>query len=268
MHGEFTGERAMEVLVETSGSVRTVIINRPEVRNAIDRPTAEQLFEAFKDFEVDDSVRCAVLTGEGGNFCAGADLKAVASGELARMNPLNEDMSQCAPLGPTRLIMSKPVIAAVSGYAVAGGIELAAWCDLRVVEEDAVFGVFERRFGVPLIDGGTQRLPRLIGMSRAMDLVLTGRPVYSEEALAIGLANRVVPKDMAREQAEKLASQLARYPFKCMLSDRAAMLTGFDMDFDKAMELEFKMGLDVIMSGETVSGAERFTEGSGKHGEF
>ena len=258
----------MEVLVETSGKVRTVIINRPEVRNAIDRPTAEQLFEAFKDFDADESLRCAVLAGAGGNFCAGADLKAVASGQLERMNPLNADMSECAPLGPTRMTLSKPVIAAVSGYAVAGGIELATWCDLRVVEEDAVFGVFERRFGVPLIDGGTKRLPRLIGMSRALDLVLTGRPVYAEEALAIGLANRMVAKGTAREEAERLASHLAEFPQGCMVSDRRALYGGFDMELEKAMELEFKMGMEVIASGETVSGAGRFAEGGGKHGKF
>jgi enoyl-CoA hydratase len=177
-------------------------------------------------------------------------------------------MSKVAPMGPTRLLLSKPVIAAVSGYAVAGGLELAIWCDLRVVEEDAVFGIFERRFGVPLTDGGTQRLPRLIGMSRALDMILTGRPVNAEEALAFGLANRVVPKGKAREEAEALAAQLAEWPQKCMLGDRKALYQGFDMDFKKAMELEFKIGLEVIASGETVSGATEFTGGKGKHGVF
>jgi len=258
----------MEVLVEKSGKVCTVIINRPEVKNAVDGPTGEQLFEAFKEFDRDDSLRGAVLCGNGGTFCAGADLKAVASGDLRRVNRLNEDMSKVAPMGPTRLLLSKPVIAAVSGYAVAGGLELAIWCDLRVVEEDAVFGIFERRFGVPLTDGGTQRLPRLIGMSRALDMILTGRPVNAEEALSFGLANRVVPKGKAREEAEALAAQLAEFPQKCMLGDRRALYLGFDMDFDKAMELEFKIGLEVIASGETVAGATEFTGGKGKHGEF
>ena len=258
----------MEVLMEKSGKVCTVIINRPEVKNAVDGPTGEQLFEAFKEFGRDDSLRAAVLCGSGGTFCAGADLKAVASGDLRRVNRLYEDMSKVAPMGPTRLLLSKPVIAAVSGYAVAGGLELAIWCDLRVVEEDAVFGIFERRFGVPLTDGGTQRLPRLIGISRALDMILTGRPVNAEEALAFGLANKVVPKGKAREEAEKIAAQLAEFPQKCMLGDRRALYLGFDMDFEKAMELEFKIGLEVIASGETVSGATEFTGGKGKHGEF
>lgn len=258
----------MQVLVEKKGKVCTVVINRPEVRNAVDGPTGEMLFEAFKEFDADESLRAAVLCGSGGNFCAGADLKAVASGDLSRMNRMNEDMSQCAPMGPTRMLLTKPVIAAVSGYAVAGGLELAIWCDMRVVEEDAVFGVFERRFGVPLMDGGTQRLPRLIGMSRAMDLMLTGRPVAADEALALGLANRVVVKGRAREEAEKLAAELSEFPQRCMLGDRRAAYLGFDMEFDRAMELEFRIGLDVIASGETVSGAGEFTGGKGKHGEF
>ncbi len=256
----------MEVLVETNGFVRTVIINRPEARNAIDGATARGLFEAFKEFDADEEVRVAVLTGAGGNFCAGADLKAVASGQLDRMNPMNANISECAPLGPTRLLLSKPVIAAVAGYAVAGGIELAAWCDLRVAEEDAVFGVFERRFGVPLIDGGTKRLARLVGLSRALDLILTGRPVPAGEAHAIGLANRVVPKGKAREEAETLAAQIAEFPQVCMRSDRLAMYEGFDLPFDDALELEFQAGMKVIASGETFSGAGRFTEGTGKHG--
>jgi enoyl-CoA hydratase len=258
----------MEVLTEKSGKVCTVIINRPEVKNAVNGPTGEQLFEAFKEFDRDESLRAAVLCGNGGTFCAGADLKAVASGDLSQVNRLYEDMSKVAPMGPTRLLLSKPVIAAVSGYAVAGGLELAIWCDLRVVEEDAVFGIFERRFGVPLTDGGTQRLPRLIGMSRALDMILTGRPVSAEEALSFGLANRVVPKGKAREEAEKMAAQLSEFPQKCMLGDRRALYLGFDMDFEKAMELEFKIGLEVIASGETVSGATEFTSGKGKHGEF
>ncbi|MBU1671490.1 MAG: crotonase/enoyl-CoA hydratase family protein [Actinobacteria bacterium] len=258
----------MEVLVEKSGPVCTVIINRPEVKNAVDGPTGEALFEAFREFDRDESLRAAVLCGAGGTFCAGADLKAVASGDITRMNRLNEDMGECAPMGPTRLLLSKPVIAAVSGHAVAGGLELAIWCDMRVMEEDAVFGVFERRFGVPLIDGGTQRLPRLIGMSRALDLILTGRPVHAEEALAMGLACRVVPTGKAREEAEAIAGQLAEFPQACMLGDRQALYRGFDLPFDEAMELEFRIGMDTIASGETTSGAGRFAGGEGKHGRF
>lgn len=258
----------MEVLVEKNGKVCTVIINRPEAKNAVDGPTGELLFEAFREFDGDESLRAAVLCGAGGTFCAGADLKAVASGDIARMNRLNEDMSKCAPMGPTRLLLSKPVIAAVAGYAVAGGLELAVWCDMRVMEEDAVFGVFERRFGVPLIDGGTQRLPRLIGMSRALDLILTGRAIRAEEALMLGLANRVVPKGMAREEAEAIAARIAEFPQACMLGDRQAVYEGFDMPFERAMELEFRIGMEVIASGETTSGAGEFAGGRGKHGEF
>lgn len=258
----------MEVLVESSGRVCTVIINRPEARNAVDRPTAEQLTGAFREFESDDSLYAAVLWGAGGFFCAGADLKAISSGDLSRVNPLNEDFSEPGPMGPSRLRLSKPVIAAVAGYAVAGGLELACWCDLRVVEEDAVFGVFCRRYGVPLIDGGTQRLPRLIGMSRALDMILTGRPVTAQEALSFGLANRVVPMGMAREEAEALAAQIAEFPQRCMRGDRKAAYLGFDMEFDRAMELEYRTGLEVIESGETVAGAGEFAGGKGKHGKF
>ena len=245
----------MQVLVEKSGAVCTVVINRPEVRNAVDGPTSEMLYRAFIEFDADDETRVAVLCGAGGNFCAGADLKAVASGDLSRMNPINEDMSKCAPMGPTRLLLSKPVIAAVSGYAVAGGLELALWCDMRVAEEDAVFGVFERRFGVPLIDGGTQRLPRLIGVSRALDMILTGRPVGAEEALSFGLANRVVPKGRARAEAEEIAERLARFPQKCILGDRRALYRGFDLELDRALELEFRIGLGVMSSVETLRGS-------------
>jgi enoyl-CoA hydratase len=257
-----------EVLVEKNDRVCTVIINRPEARNAVNRPTAEKLFAAFKEFEVDDSLSVAVLWGNGGYFCAGADLKALASGDLDFINPLNEDMSQCAPMGPTRLLLSKPVIAAVAGYAVAGGLELACWCDLRVVEEDAVFGVFDRRFGVPLVDGGTQRLPRLIGLSRALDMILTGRSVSSTEALSFGLANRVVARGRAREEAEKLALELAEFPQSGMLGDRTAAYLGFDLEFDRAMELEYRIGFEALTSGEAVTGATDFTSGKGKHGQF
>ncbi|MFZ5632285.1 MAG: crotonase/enoyl-CoA hydratase family protein [Bacillota bacterium] len=258
----------MKVLVENKGKVCTVIINRPEVRNAVDRETADQLVEAFRAFDSDDSLNVAVLWGAGGTFCAGADLRSVSRLSEGKANRLETDMSKCGPMGPTRMLLSKPVIAAVSGYAVAGGLELACWCDLRVVERDAVFGVFCRRFGVPLVDGGTQRLPRLIGMSRALDMILTGRPVGAEEALAMGLANRVVEPGAAREEAEKLAAKLAEFPQICMRSDRQAVYRGLNMDFESAVKLEFSLGLQVIASGETERGAERFVRGSGRHGKF
>jgi enoyl-CoA hydratase len=255
----------MRVLVETKGKVCTIKINRSEVRNAVDRKTAEELADAFREFENDDSVSVAVLCGVGRTFCAGADLQALSRGEGNRLDP---DMSNDGPMGPTRMRLSKPVIAAVSGYAVAGGLELAIWCDLRVVEKDAIFGVFCRRFGVPLIDGGTQRLPRLIGMSRALDLILTGRPVGADEALAMGLANRVVETGRSRQEAEKLAAQIAEFPQMCLRSDREAVYRGFDVDFDKAMEIEFQLGMNVIKSGETKEGVTRFAEGYGRHGAF
>lgn len=258
----------MEVLVEDRGPVRTVIINRPEVRNAVDGATARALWQAFRDFESEETARAAVLWGAGGNFCSGADLKAVASGDLSRMNPLVGDMDDVAPLGPTRLALSKPVIAAVSGHAVAGGFELAIWCDLRVVEEDSVMGFFERRFGVPLIDGGSQRLPRLIGLSRALDLILTGRGVPAREALAFGLANRVVPRGRARSAAEELAGQLAGFPQKCMLGDRASAHAALGLDLAGGLELEFARGMETITSGETFDGASRFAGGTGRHGDF
>lgn len=258
----------MEVEVEKAGKVFTVIINRPEVKNAIDYRTASLLAEAFREFEADDGAYAAVLWGVGGTFCAGADLKALASDPQGEARRLNQNMSADGPLGPTRMALSKPVIAAIAGHAVAGGLELAVWCDLRLAEEDAVLGIFERRFGVPLIDGGTQRLPRLIGMSRALDMILTGRPVGAEEALAMGLVNRVVAKDKSREEAEKLAAQLAEFPQVCMRSDREALYRGFDLPFDQAMELEYQLGMRVLASGETLDGAGRFAEGTGKHGRF
>jgi len=256
------------VIVGQNGKVCTIGINRPEVKNAVDRETARQLAQAFRDFERDDCLAVAVLYGSGGTFCAGADLKAVSRLSQGDANLLETDMSQDGPMGPSRMFLSKPVIAAVAGYAVAGGLELACWCDLRVVEEDAVFGVFCRRFGVPLIDGGTQRLPRLIGMSRALDMILTGRPVGAEEALQMGLANRVVKTGTALEEAVNLAAQLAEFPQTCMRSDRQAVYRGFDLDIGAALELEFKHGMQVIASGETEKGAARFVGGEGKHGRF
>lgn len=261
-------EDDLEIEVEKNGKVWTVIINRPEIRNAIDYNTSRQLAEAFRAFDADEESCVAVLWGAGGTFCAGADLKALASQPLREALRLNEDMTADGPLGPTRMLLSKPVIAAISGYAVAGGLELAIWCDLRVAEEDAVLGIFERRFGVPLIDGGTQRLPRLIGMSRALDLILTGRPVGAEEALAMGLVNRVVPRGKAREEAEKLASQLAEFPQVCMRNDRLALYRGMGRPFDEGLELEFRLGMETLASGEALRGATRFTSGEGKHGEF
>lgn len=253
----------MEVIIEKNPPVCTIIINRPEMKNAVDGRTARLLYDAFLDFEADETMHAAVLFGEGGTFCAGADLKAISEynpddDSITKINPLESDMTKIAPMGPSRLFLSKPVIAAISGFAVAGGLELACWCDLRVAEPDAVFGVFCRRFGVPLIDGGTQRLPRLIGASRAMDLILTGRPIGAEEAHAIGLVNRIVDKGSARKEAEKLAREISLLPQKCMRSDRKGMLRGLEMDLQDALALEFELGMKVLESGESVNGARRF----------
>lgn len=244
------------------GRVRTVILDRPGVRNAVDRATADALSAAFRAFDTDPSVDVAVLWGAGGTFCAGADLQAVARGEGNRLSAEGD-----GPMGPTRLRLSKPVIAAIEGHAVAGGLELACWCDLRVVAEDAVLGVFCRRFGVPLIDGGTWRLPRLVGRSRAMDWILTGRPIPAREALDAGLANRVVPSGTAREAAEALAASLAALPQACLRADRAAVLAGESLDEPDALRAEFAGGMSVVASGETLAGARRFAGGAGRHGE-
>lgn len=255
----------MRVLTEKNGPVTTVILNRPEVRNAVDRPTAEELVRAFEAFEADGESRAAVLTGAGGCFCAGADLKAVAEvGD--RVNRLEE--TGAGPMGPSRMLLKKPVIAAVAGYAVAGGLELALWCDLRVAERNAVFGVFCRRWGVPLIDGGTVRLPRLVGLSHALDMILTGRPVEAEEALRMGLANRVVEPGTARKEAEALALQIAGFPQACMRGDRLSAYQQFDLSLMEALSNEFRIGLDVVRSGETLEGATRFSGGAGRHGSF
>jgi enoyl-CoA hydratase len=247
------------VRVERSGPVTTVILNRPEARNAVNGPTAAALFAAFEEFDRDDSAAVAVLWGEHGTFCAGADLKAFGTSDA---NPVHR--TGPGPMGPTRMVLSKPVIAAVSGYAVAGGLELALWCDLRVVEEDAVFGVFCRRWGVPLIDGGTVRLPRLIGHSRAMDMILTGRGVDATEALAIGLANRIVPKGGARAAAEELAAQLAALPQQCLRSDRLSALNQWGLAESDAMNYEF--GSIARVATEAREGAGRFAAGAGRHG--
>lgn len=247
------------VRVERNGPVTTVIINRPEARNAVNGPTAAALYAAFDEFDRDDSASVAVLWGEGGTFCAGADLKAFGTPEA---NAVHREGP--GPMGPSRMVLSKPVIAAVSGYAVAGGLELAVWCDLRVAEEDAVFGVFCRRWGVPLIDGGTVRLPRLIGQSRAMDMILTGRGVQADEALAMGLANRVVPKGQARQAAEELAAQLAALPQQCMRSDRLSALQQWGLPERQALDAEFASIARV--GAEAMAGAGRFAAGAGRHG--
>ncbi|MCU9949371.1 crotonase/enoyl-CoA hydratase family protein [Pseudomonas sp. PDM13] len=255
----------MSIRVEKNGPVTTLIIDRPQVRNAVDRPTAEALADALRAFEADDAARVAVLTGAGGTFCAGADLAAVAE-DGARRNRLEVDGD--GPMGPSRMQLSKPLIAAIEGYAVAGGLELALLADMRVMAEDAVCGVFCRRFGVPLIDGGTVRLPRIVGQGRALDLILTGRPVQAEEALAMGLANRVVPSGTAREAAERLALEIAAFPQRCMLADRASAYAQWQLPFEVAIANEFEGGLEVIHSGETRTGAQAFSGGKGRHGQF
>jgi enoyl-CoA hydratase len=252
----------MPVYVERNGPVTTVILSRPEVRNAVDRATAEALVEAFRAFDEDDQSRVGVLYGEGGNFCAGADLKAISEG---RGN--HTDSTGDGPMGPSRMLLSKPVIAAIAGYAVAGGLELALWCDLRVMEESATLGVFCRRWGIPLIDGGTVRLPRLVGLGHALDLILTGRPVGAGEALGMGLANRVVPDGRAREAAEALARDIAEFPQVCMRGDRLSAYEQFDLSFDSAIANEFNHGL-AALEAETESGARRFASGVGRHGAF
>ncbi|MEP4147402.1 MAG: crotonase/enoyl-CoA hydratase family protein [Halioglobus sp.] len=254
----------MSVSVVQQGRITVITLNRPEVRNAVDGPTALALAEAFQAFDQDSGSDVAVFHGANGAFCAGADLKAVAAEKGA--NELSQQ--GIGPMGPSRMVLGKPVIAAISGYAVAGGLELALWCDLRVVEQSAVMGVFCRRWGVPLIDGGTVRLPRLIGHSRAMDLILTGRPVLAEEALSMGLANRVVPDGEVLAAALALAGQLIAYPQKCMRSDRLSAYEQWDLPYREAMENEFKRGVGVIESRETVEGAQRFASGKGRHGNF
>jgi enoyl-CoA hydratase len=255
----------MTVEVLRDGAVTTIVIDRPQARNAVDGPTAEALAAAMRAFDADPDAIVAVLAGNGGTFCAGADLKAFGAA-LERSNPLNDDMTRTAPMGPSRLLLNKPVIAAVDGYAVAGGMELALWCDLRVVEEDAVFGIFCRRWGVPLIDGGTVRLPRLIGASRALDLILTGRAVQAQEALAIGLANRVVPAGEARTQAQALAAEIARFPQVCLRNDRASVFEQDGLTLEAALANEFRHGRVTLASGEAVSGATRFARGAGRGG--
>ena len=250
---------------EIDGPVCVITIDRPHARNAVDGPTQRALSEAFRRFEADDELSVAILTGADGTFCAGADLKAVATG---RGNRVESDMSHDGPMGPTRMVFNKPVIAAVEGHAVAGGLELAAMCDLRVAAEDAVFGIYCRRWGVPLIDGGTIRLPRLIGQSHALDMLLTGRGVSGEEARMMGLANRLTPKGESLAVARELAHQIAAFPQRCMRSDRRSSFEQRDLPLAEALANETRLGLEVIRSGETVEGAARFASGAGRHGQF
>jgi len=252
------------IRVEQRERVTVVSITRPEVRNAVDGETARQLAEAFRAFDADAAADVAVLYGDYGTFCAGADLKAIAQASGANALHAGGD----GPMGPSRMLLGKPVIAAIAGHAVAGGLELALWCDLRVVERSAIMGVFCRRWGVPLIDGGTVRLPRLIGHSRALDLILTGRAVGADEALLMGLANRVVDDGAALDAALALARQLSRFPQHCLRSDRLSACEQWDMSFDAALHNEFERGLAVIASRETQNGAARFASGEGRHGEF
>lgn len=251
----------MTVTSALFGSVRVVTIDRPSVRNAVDGDTAAQLAKAFTAFEAAAPEKVLVLTGAGGNFCAGADLKAF---HLGRGNQLSIEGD--GPMGPTRMALKKPSIAAVSGYAVAGGLELALLCDLRVCDETAIFGVFCRRFGVPLIDGGTVRLPRIVGMGRALDMVLTGRPVAADEALAMGLANRVVAPGQALTASIALAEQIASFPEACMLGDRTSVYEQAGLPLAQALRREFELGLATIATGETLEGAASFADGKGRHG--
>lgn len=251
------------VRVEKDGPVTTVVLSRPERRNAVDGPTAEALSEAFRDFEADEAACVAVLYGDHGTFCAGADLHEFAEGGAAnRIAPEGD-----GPMGPTRMALSKPVIAAIAGHAVAGGLELALWCDLRVADADAVLGVFCRRWGVPLIDGGTVRLPRIVGMGRALDLILTGRPVSAEEAHTMGLVDRVVPPGTARQAAERLAHDVASFPQACLRSDRLSTYAQWGMNVKEALSHEFSLGLPSLQSGAR-EGAARFARGAGRHGVF
>jgi enoyl-CoA hydratase len=251
----------LSIRVERDGAVTTVILDRPEVRNAVDGPTANLLADAFSVFDADPDAHVGVLYGAGGTFCSGADLKAMGGPRSNRTEPDGD-----APMGPTRMRLSKPVIAAITGHAVAGGLELALWCDLRVAEENAVLGVFCRRWGVPLMDGGTVRLPRLMGLGGAMDLILTGRPVGAREALQLGLISRMVPPGQARAAAEKLAHEIAAFPQGCMRSDRLSALEGWSLDERDAMANEFRHGMSTLRQASPLDGVERFRAGAGRGG--
>jgi enoyl-CoA hydratase/carnithine racemase len=253
----------MNIEIDTHNRVTVITINRPAARNAVDGPTAAELAAAFRTFDADPNTDVAILTGANQTFCAGADLKAVAKGDGNRVSTKGD-----GPMGPTRMLLSKPVLAAVEGHAVAGGLELAAWCDMRIAAENAVFGVYCRRWGVPLVDGGTVRLTRLLGNSRAMDLILTGRGVSGEEALQMGLANRLSKPGKALDDALILAEQLCQFPQNCMRSDRLSAYTQWDQPLESALLQETQLGLSVIKSGETAAGAARFAAGKGRHGNF
>ena len=253
----------MNIEVTQHNRITVITINRPAARNAVDGPTATELAKAFQAFDENSDADVAILTGANQTFCAGADLKAVAAGNGNRVS-----MRGDGPMGPTRMLLSKPVLAAVEGHAVAGGLELAAWCDLRIAAEDAVFGVYCRRWGVPLVDGGTVRLTRLLGTSHAMDLILTGRGVNGEEALQMGLANRLSKPGQALNDALALAEQLCQFPQNCMRSDRLSAYTQWDQPLESALLQETELGLAVIKSGETAAGAARFAAGKGRHGDF
>jgi enoyl-CoA hydratase len=254
-----------EVLFGAEGAICIITINRPACRNAVNGPVAAKLRAAFERFEADDTLRVAILTGMGGHFCAGADLRAI--GDPGLRNELDPEGGGSGPMGPTRMALSKPLIAAVNGYAVAGGLELALLADLRVADEDAVFGVFCRRWGVPLIDGGTVRLPRLIGMGRALDMILTGRPVHAEEAREMGLVNRVTPKGAALAAARELAAQIVGFPQQCMLTDRRSAYEQWNLPLAQALRLEGVQGAPMVFA-EGEAGARRFSEGAGRHGDF
>ena len=254
------------VLTKTEDGICHISIQRAAQRNAVDGPTARALAEAFRRFDQDCEAKVAILSGAGEHFCAGADLHAYASGDSDRHNPLDDNGD--GPMGPTRMQLSKPVIAAVDGYCVAGGLELALWCDLRVATERAVFGVFCRRFGVPLIDGGSVRLPRLIGQSRALDMILTGRPVGAQEALGMGLANRVVSPEQLAGETLALARQIADFPQQCLRNDRQSALSQWSLSEEDAIKAEFALGRDTLNSGESRSGAAAFASGRGRHGDF
>lgn len=256
----------LPILTEIDGPVFVVTINRPERRNAVDRDCADALVKAFNAFDRDDDLAVAILTGNGGEFCAGADLKAISEGKGNRIDDAPEDFARNGPMGPTRMTLSKPVIAAIEGNAVAGGLELALWCDLRVAARKATFGVYCRRFGVPLIDGGTVRLPRLIGAARAMDMILTGRGVGAEEAYQWGLANRLAEPGKALSDAKALAREIARHPQTCLRNDRASAMSQWALSERAALEAEFKLGLKTLQSGETLAGAARFSKGEGRSG--
>lgn len=257
---------ALPILTEIDGPVFVVTINRPERRNAVDRACADALVKAFEAFDQDKDLSVAILTGNGGEFCAGADLKAIAEGQGNRLDGAEENFDRNAPMGPSRMTLSKPVIAAVEGHAVAGGIELALWCDMRVAARNATFGVYCRRFGVPLIDGGSIRLPRLIGQSRAMDMILTGRAVSAEEAFDWGLANRLTEPGGALAEAKTLAKDIARHPQICLRHDRRSALSQWSLSARDALAAEFALGLKTLQSGETLAGATRFTQGEGRGG--